>query len=315
VEATVPVGVELTPLVPGSPVHSAGSEALTELVGAGGCVVLSGAGLSTESGIPDYRGPSGAQRKAQPMTYQEFLGSAQARQRYWARSYAGWPFISSVRPNAGHRAVARLAHHGLIDAVITQNVDGLHHAAGSDPVVELHGALARVACLNCRAISDREQLQQRLAQANPGFDVSLFADPDGDTAAVRPDGDLDVAAAMVENFHPVPCLSCGTGPLKPDVVFFGENVPKDRVAHCFDLVDAAQTLLVLGSSLTVMSGYRFVRHATKRGITVAIVNAGPTRGDSQADLRIDAPLGAVLSATVKQLPRRDHGSGTAGDRC
>jgi NAD-dependent SIR2 family protein deacetylase len=280
---------------------AAATEALTDVLARRRVVVLSGAGLSTESGIPDYRGPTGIHRNAQPMTYQEFTGSPEARQRYWARSYAGWPFMHSVQPNAGHHAVTRLQQLGLVDAVITQNVDGLHHAAGTDRVVELHGSLDRVVCLNCHTISDREHLQRRLSEANPGFDLTLFADTDGDTTAVRPDGDLDLAAVMVEGFHAVPCLTCGIGPLKPDVVFFGENVPKDRVAHCFDLVDAADTLLVLGSSLTVMSGYRFVRHAAKQGIAVTIVNNGPTRGDAQADLRIDAPLGTVLSTAVKVL--------------
>jgi len=278
-----------------------GLQALTEIVRRGHVVVLGGAGLSTESGVPDYRGPTGIARNAQPMTYQEFTGSPEAQQRYWARSYAGWPVMQRVRPNAGHHAVAELQRWGLVDAVITQNVDRLHHAAGSDPVVELHGTLHQVICLACRAVSDRATVQERLAEANPQFDVTLFADTDGDTAAVRPDGDVALAESMVAGFEPVGCLGCGAGPLKPDVVFFGENVPKDRVAHCFELVDAARTLLVLGSSLTVMSGYRFVRHAAKQGIAVAIVNQGPTRGDGEAGLRIDAPLGAVLTAALEAL--------------
>jgi len=281
-----------------------GLQALTEIVRRGHVVVLGGAGLSTESGVPDYRGPTGIARNAQPMTYQEFVGSAQAQQRYWARSYAGWPVMQRVRPNAGHHAVAELQRSGLVDAVITQNVDRLHHAAGSDPVVELHGTLHQVVCLACRAVSDRATVQERLAEANPRFDVTLFADTDGDTASVRPDGDVALAESMVAGFRPVGCLECGAGPLKPDVVFFGENVPKDRVAHCFDLLDASRTLLVLGSSLTVMSGYRFVRHAAKQGIAVAIVNQGPTRGDGEAGLRIDAPLGATLTSAVEALTPR-----------
>ena len=282
-------------------VPSAALDALAAALDGGGVVVLSGAGLSTESGVPDYRGPSGIARNAQPMTYQEFTGSAEAQRRYWARSYAGWPVMHRVRPNAGHRAVADLQRRGLVDAVITQNVDRLHHAAGSDPVVELHGTLHQVVCLACRAGSGRATMQERLAEANPGFDVALFADTDGDTASVRPDGDVALAESMVTGFRPVGCLDCGGGPLKPDVVFFGENVPKDRVAHCYALVDAARTLLVLGSSLTVMSGYRFVRHARKHGIDVAIVNQGPTRGDADAGLRLDAPLGATLTATLQAL--------------
>jgi NAD-dependent SIR2 family protein deacetylase len=240
-------------------------------------------------------------RKATPMTYQEFTGSAEAQQRYWARSFAGWPVMRRARPNAGHEAVARLEAAGLVDAVITQNVDRLHHAAGSRRVVELHGALERVVCLTCATVSDRGVLQHRLAEANPGFDVSMFTQTDGDTAAVRPDGDVVLVEAMVRAFRAVGCSACGEGPLKPDVVFFGENVPKQRVIGCFELLDAARTLLVLGSSLTVMSGYRFVRHAHKRGMDVVIVNAGPTRGDGEATLRIDAPLGAVLPAVVGPL--------------
>jgi NAD-dependent SIR2 family protein deacetylase len=296
----------MTPhLAPGAPHRPPGGTAapdrLADVVRGGGVVVLSGAGLSTESGIPDYRGPSGIARNARPMTYQEFVGSAEAQQRYWARSFAGWPVMRRARPNAGHHAVARLQHLGLVDAVITQNVDRLHHAAGSDGVVELHGALDRVVCLACRAPGDRSELQERLADANPGFDPSLFTDTDGDTASVRPDGDVALAAGMVARFRPVACRECGGGPLKPDVVFFGESVPKERVAHCFELVDDADTLLVLGSSLTVMSGYRFVRHAARHGIRVVIVNQGTTRGDGEAALRIDAPLGPVLTATVEAL--------------
>jgi NAD-dependent SIR2 family protein deacetylase len=278
-----------------------GLQALADLLADGRAVVLTGAGISTESGIPDYRGPTGVARKATPMTYQEFVGSAQAQRRYWARSFAGWPVMRRARPNAGHAAVARLEQRGLVNAVITQNVDRLHHAAGSGNVVELHGALDRVVCLACGAVSDRGRLQERLTAANPGFDVSMFADSDGDTAAVRPDGDIALVEAMVEAFRTVDCTDCGQGPLKPDVVFFGENVPKPRVAGCFELVDAARTLVVLGSSLTVMSGYRFVRHAHKRGMQVAIVNAGPTRGDGEATLRLDAPLGSVLPAVADLL--------------
>jgi NAD-dependent SIR2 family protein deacetylase len=277
--------------------------ALAGAVADGGVLVLSGAGISTESGIPDYRGPTGVARGAAPMTFQEFIGSEQARCRYWARSYAGWPVIRRARPNAGHAAVAALQQAGLVDAVITQNVDRLHHAAGGHPVVELHGALDRVVCLACRQVGDRLALQERLASANPGFDVSLFTETDGDTASVRPDGDVTLAEDMVRAFRTVGCQACGEGPLKPDVVFFGESVPKDRVEHCYRLTDAARLLLVLGSSLTVMSGYRFVRHAARNGIPVAIVNQGPTRGDAQATLRVDRPLGAILSAVAASLLR------------
>lgn len=292
--------------VPGPHTVTGGAAELADLLADGDVVALTGAGMSTEppSSIPDYRGPTGVARGATPMTYQELLGSPEAQRRYWARSFAGWPVIRKARPNAGHAAVARLQRLGVVGAVVTQNVDRLHQAAGADPVVDLHGSLDRVVCLACRDVSDRDQLQHRLTEANPGFDPALFGGADGDTAQVRPDGDVELVEAMVEAFRTVPCLVCGDGPLKPDVVFFGENVPRDRVARCYELVDAARVLLVLGSSLTVMSGYRFVRHAHKLGRAVAIVNQGPTRGEGEATLRVDAPLGATLADVVARLEGR-----------
>ncbi len=278
-------------------------ERLAAVLRDGRAVVLSGAGISTEppSSIPDYRGPTGVARGATPMTYQELLGSPEAQRRYWARSFAGWPVMRDAVPNAGHAGVARLQGLGVVDAVITQNVDRLHQAAGSTDVVDLHGTLARVVCLACRDVSDRDLLQARLADANPGFDPEAFAGADGDTAQVRPDGDVELVTSMVERFRTVPCRACGEGPLKPDVVFFGENVPADRVARCYELVEGARVLLVLGSSLTVMSGYRFVRHAAKLGREVVIVNQGATRGDPQATVRLDVPLGAVLTGAAARL--------------
>jgi NAD-dependent SIR2 family protein deacetylase len=267
-----------------------GIAALTELVRAGGVVVLSGAGLSTDSGIPDYRGPSGSLRRHTPMTFQAFTTDPVARHRYWARSYLGWRQIDSARPNAGHRAVAELEHAGLVAATITQNVDGLHQAAGARNVVELHGGLDRVVCRGCDSPEGRANLDQRLREANAGFT--------GYDLDVNPDGDVELPDAALDRFTMVPCLMCGGGPLKPDVVFFGETVPRDRVDECFGLVDGAKTLLVLGSSLTVMSGYRFVLRASARGIPVAIVNQGPTRGDKHATVRLDAPLGDVLPKLV-----------------
>ncbi len=276
---------------------------LVEVLGAGEVVALTGAGMSTEapSSIPDYRGPTGVARGATPMTYQELLGSPEAQRRYWARSFAGWPVMRDAVPNAGHAGLARLQGLGVVEAVITQNVDRLHQAAGSSDVVDLHGTLDRVVCLACRDVSARDVLQARLADANPEFDPGVLTGSDGDTAQVRPDGDVELVASMVESFRTVPCRTCGEGPLKPDVVFFGENVPADRVVHCYELVDAARVLLVLGSSLTVMSGYRFVRHASKAGREVVVVNQGPTRGDDQATVRLDAPLGEVLRGAVERL--------------
>jgi NAD-dependent SIR2 family protein deacetylase len=267
---------------------------LTELVAGGEVLVLSGAGLSTESGIPDYRGPTGRARPATPMTYAEFTGQPAARQRYWARSHRGWQAIVRARPNDGHRAVAALQRRGLLAGIITQNVDGLHQAAGAYPVIELHGGLERVICLACRAISERDELHGRLVELNPGAAAAAGG-------LVKPDGDLDLDEAAVAGFRLVDCLDCGGGPLKPDVVFFGENVPAGRVAACYELLERSRLLLVLGSSLTVASGFRFVRRADRLGIPVAIVNQGETRGDPYARLKIDAPLGQTLSALTREL--------------
>jgi NAD-dependent SIR2 family protein deacetylase len=260
---------------------------LADLIADGDVVILSGAGLSTESGIPDYRGPTGLARRPEPMTYQAFTGSAAARRRYWARSHRGWRHIAAATPNPGHHAVAELECRGLLAGIITQNVDGLHQSAGARRVVELHGSLARVLCLGCGQRTSREQLDLRLRAANPGWDARA--------SQINPDGDAILADDQVERFRIVNCGSCG-GLLKPDVVFFGENVPRPRVDECYALVERAAALVVLGSSLAVMSGYRFVRHAAKLGVPVVIVNQGPTRGDAQAELILDAPLGATLSA-------------------
>jgi NAD-dependent SIR2 family protein deacetylase len=271
-----------------------GLSALVDLLADGDALVLSGAGLSTDSGIPDYRGATGSLRRHTPMTYQTFTRDPRGRQRYWARSHVGWRQIARARPNAGHRAVAALQQVGAVGAVITQNVDGLHQAAGARDVVELHGGLDRTVCLGCGDVGDRADLDARLRAANPGFRP-------GATDEVNPDGDVELPEEALDGFVMVDCRTCGGGPLKPDVVFFGETVPRARVDHCFGLVDQASSLLVLGSSLTVMSGYRFVIHAAKRGLPVAIVNSGPTRGDAKAGVRVDAPLGSVLPELARRL--------------
>jgi NAD-dependent SIR2 family protein deacetylase len=270
-----------------------GVAAIGRLLAGRGVLVLSGAGLSTESGIPDYRGVTGSRRRGTPMTYQEFTGSAQARRRYWARSHAGWQTIARAEPNAGHRAVARLRRSGRVAAVITQNVDGLHRAAGTGDAVELHGGLDRVVCLGCGHTSTRAELDRRLDALNPGFRAA--------DAAVNPDGDAELSSDLVDGFRVAPCRRCG-GVLKPDVVFFGESVPKERVELCFQLVAAASSLLVLGSSLTVMSGLRFVRRAARDGKPVAIVNQGATRGDELAAVKVALPLGATLTALAGHQP-------------
>ncbi len=271
---------------------------LAALVGSGGVCVLSGAGISTDSGIPDYRGPSSAARRHAPMTYNAFVGDPGARHRYWARSHVGWPQIERARPNEAHRAVAALQRTGLVTDVITQNVDGLHQDAGARDVVELHGALARVVCLGCAATHDRAAVQDRLAAVNRGFDADVAALR---STQVNPDGDAELPADLVERFTMIDCPVCGTGPLKPDVVFFGESVPRPRVTACFDRVAGARALLVLGSSLAVMSGLRFARAAARAGIQVAIVTAGPSRGDDLASVRLASPLGEVLPGLVSAL--------------
>jgi NAD-dependent SIR2 family protein deacetylase len=277
---------------------------LLDVVAAGNVLVLSGAGLSTESGIPDYRGPTGLARRATPMTYQTFTASAAARRRYWARSHLGWQHIGQAAPNRGHYAVAELGRRGLLAGIITQNVDGLHQAAGpvmgtvmgGADVTELHGSLHRVICLSCGQRTARTDLHRRLAAANPGWDA-------GSTALINPDGDAVLGDAATESFRVVDCALCH-GALKPDVVFFGENVPRPRVEACYAMVERASSLVVLGSSLTVMSGLRYVRHAAKVPVPVVIVNQGSTRGDRYAAATLDAPLGQALTALVAALEER-----------
>ena len=243
-------------------------------------LALTGAGLSTDSGIPDYRGPNAPARM--PMTFSEFVSGPEARQRYWGRSHLGWSRMRRAEPNGGHHALAALEAAGRVRMLITQNVDGLHEAAGSREMCALHGRIADVVCLDCRRQTTRAALHARLADLNPGW-----ADRHADVE-VRPDGDVDLTDTS--GFAVPTCEACG-GVLKPDVVFFGENVPKPRVERCYAAVDAlssdSDVLLVLGSSLTVMSGFRFVRRAAKAGIPVVIVNRGTTRADDLATVTVD----------------------------
>lgn len=247
-------------------------------------VCLTGAGVSTDSGIPDYRGPSAP--PANPMLYSEFVGDVENQRRYWARSMQGWRSFGQAQPNAGHRA---LAHLGV--GVLTQNVDGLHEAAGSRGVLALHGRIDRVICLTCGDLSGRAGLQRRLEEANPEVAGTI---PAG-TAELRPDGDAEVD--RWHDFVVVGCERCG-GVLKPDVVFFGESVPRQRVADAYALVDSAEVVVVAGSSLTVMSGLRFARHVKKQGRPLAIINRGPTRGDELADVRVEGGTSETLCALV-----------------
>ena len=259
---------------------------LRELVHAGGVVVVTGAGCSTASGIPDYRGPNGAfTRGHKPMTYQQFLRNPEGRRRYWARGHVGWPRFAQARPNAAHVALAELEARGLVTGIITQNVDGLHQAAGSKAVIDLHGRLDRVVCLICGLAESRDSVHQRLTAKNPHLTAS--------SEVINPDGDTDIEDEVLARFETVTCLACN-GDLKPDVVYFGESVPAERVDRAYAWVDRASSILVAGSSLTVYSGRRFLMHAHKLGKPIAIVNAGPTRGDEFASVRIDADVCALL---------------------
>ena len=260
-------------------------------------VVLTGAGVSTDSGIPDYRGPGSRYagqaaplRGSSPpgvMTYQEFVSGPAAQQRYWARSHLGWTRMKAAEPNAGHHALTAIDP----DLLVTQNVDGLHERAGSRRVVALHGRIADVTCLSCREITPRARLHQRLDALNPGFGE------DHHDLQVRPDG--DVVLEQTDDFVLAPCETC-SGPLKPDVVFFGENVPKPRVERCYeavdDLVARGGALLVAGSSLAVMSGFRFARRAAKAGTPVVIVNRGATRADDLATYQVADGTSEFLTA-------------------
>ncbi len=262
-----------------------GIEPLTALLAGRRVVALAGAGLSTESGIPDYRGPETRRRARNPIRIQAFLRDAEGRRRYWARSVIGWPSFRAARPNDGHRALAAMEEAGLVRGVVTQNVDRLHHAAGSRRVVELHGALAEVRCLDCDRIEPRDALQARLLTLNPGWEA--------ERAELAPDGDADLDAERVAGFRAAACERCD-GVLKPNVVFFGENVPRPVVDEAWRLFDEGEVLLVVGSSLAVFSGFRFVREAARRGVPVAIVNLSETRGDALATVRLGARLGEVL---------------------
>ncbi len=257
---------------------------------AGGAAVLTGAGISTGSGIPDYRGATGRMRPATPMTHGDFVASNSNRQRYWARSLVGWQTFGHTRPNPGHTAVARLQGHGRVGTVITQNVDGLHQQAGSQDVVELHGSLWRIRCLDCATVHPRQWLQRELATRNPDWV--------GRHAPVQADGDADIADAA--GFEVVACPGCG-GVLMPDVVFFGAGVRREIVDACYRTVEQAPALVVLGSSLHVWSGLRFVRHAARLHRPIAIINHGPTRADELATVRLDADLGAILPTLADQV--------------
>jgi len=274
-----------------------------ELLSGRPLAVLTGAGLSTDSGIPDYRGPGSVPRN--PMTYQQFVSDEASRRRYWARNHAGWRHMRRAEPNSGHFALAELEQRGVLTGLITQNVDRLHQAAGSRKVIDMHGRFDRVVCLDCRTTMDRAALALRLEELNAGWMAGR-----SDAGDVAPDADADVSDT--EGFVVAACEICG-GMLKPDFVYFGENVPKDRVAAAYALVDAAAVLLVAGSSLTVMSGLRFVRHAAKQNKPVVIINRGRTRGDDLATVKVEAGTSESLQALSAELPEPAEPASGASD--
>jgi NAD-dependent SIR2 family protein deacetylase len=277
--------------------HLQEMESVRALLSGKRLALLTGAGLSTDSGIPDYRGPDAVPRS--PMTYQELVRDAANRQRYWARNHIGWSHLRHADPNQGHHAVAELERRGLLTGLITQNVDRLHQEAGSTNVIDLHGRHDQVICLDCRRTYTRRLLAGVLAELNPEF---LARAMKSGLVEIAPDADATVDdAALISSFVVAACPACG-GTLKPDFVYFGENVPKERVEAAYAMVDAAAALLVAGSSLTVMSGLRFVRHAAKGGKPVVIINRGETRGDPQATIKLHAGVSESLTWLAAELP-------------
>ncbi|MEH6588144.1 MAG: NAD-dependent protein deacetylase [Halioglobus sp.] len=255
-------------------------------------VVLSGAGISAASGIPTYRSDAGQWKYSKPIQHQDFIADPHTRKRYWARSLAGWPNVSKARPNSAHAALARLEATTGVELLITQNVDRLHQRAGSLKVIDLHGRLDRVICLDCRDPTERDHLQLWLHRHNT-YETA-------DNARVRPDGDSDLSESYVEGFQVPHCLNCG-GTLMPDVVFYGGTVPRARVESCIAALNRADALLVIGSSLQVYSGYRFCRHAQANGKPIAILNKGSTRADSMATLKIPQAAEEVLPTLERFL--------------
>ncbi len=266
---------------------------LTEVVavcrGARLCV-LTGAGISTESGIPDYRGPTAKPRN--PIQHRAFVTDPAMRARYWARSALGWPRFKAFAPNAAHFALTELERAGRLGGLITQNVDRLHQKADTKDVVELHGALADVRCLSCGAHEARDALQVRLLEHNPAAARWAYE--------LAPDGDAEIPSAALDGFVVPGCLICA-GLLKPDVVFFGDNVPAARVDDCYRRVDEADVLLVVGSSLHVYSGFRFARHAHQQKRPVVILNQGPTRADELAQVKLEGLAGTLLPTLARAL--------------
>ena len=270
------------------------SAGVRDMLEDGKVLVVTGAGVSTDSGIPDYRGPNGSLQRHRPMTYQEFRYRPEARQRYWARGFVGWRHMGQAAPNNIHRTLARWENEGRITGIITQNVDGLHQQAGSQRVIPVHGDLSVVRCLDCGFAEDRPEFDLRLQAANEGYLEAVQIDP----SAVNPDGDVELPQYLVDRFQMVSCLNCGSLVLKPDVVYFGESVPAERKEQMLALEAESVSLLVMGSSLAVMSGYRILLDFVKRGLPVALVTNGHVRGEEKATWRWRTPLDKALA----QLP-------------
>ena len=272
--------------------HPSALRPLLDLLAEGPLAVITGAGLSAASGIPTYRDDDGQWQHTKPIQHQDFLRSEATRRRYWARSFAGWPLMARARPNAAHQALAELEHLGAIGTVITQNVDGLHQRAGSRSVIELHGAIRQVCCLDCMAIHSRNEVQRQLQALNPDFA------PGPPRSA--PDGDAHLEADQTADFRIPACPAC-SGRLKPDVVFFGDNVPVERVSAATEVVLAAPALLIVGSSLMVWSGYRFAELAHRQGKRVVAINRGRTRADGLLSFKMDGDCGEVLASLASLL--------------
>jgi len=293
-----PARIPSNPWLPADvpPADPSAIDALIRLLSRGPCALLTGAGCSTESGIPDYRGPITGRRARSPLTWQQFSRHEHIRQRYWARAMRGWPRFSQARPNLAHAAIAQLQRDGAIGGVITQNVDALHQRAGARDVIELHGSLHRVVCTECGRVEPRDDVQTRLSLENPGWYES--------TIELAPDGDADIPDEAIRDFRLVGCRWCG-GVLKPGVVMFGENVQREVRNQAFQCADASASLLIVGSSLHVYSGYRFVLRAARAAIPVAMINLGPpARGLEACDLVINGLCGEVLQSVARELASR-----------
>ena len=269
-------------------------EGIAAMLDGGGVLVLTGAGVSTGSGIPDYRGPNGSLKKHRPMTYQEFRYDDGARQRYWARSFVGWRHMRRAEPNAAHYLLAKFEERGALAGLVTQNVDGLHQRAGSKNIVAIHGDLDRVVCLMCGYLENRAHMDTRIDAINPGYLERL----EGEELQVNPDGDVELSDAFIRDFVMAGCERCGSTRLKPDVVYFGENVPAERKAAVAEMKADSKSLLIVGSSVSVMSGYKLVLDAQKQGKPIGVMNGGPGRADTRADYLWRTEVAAALAQLI-----------------